>query len=88
MEEVKQPLTSEQDDSGLLTSKERLQKYHGNIGFLMKDLKKIQTNGLSWTLRLGDQRKHIAALKMPSQSSLATVKVTTNCWLVDPRDIP
>jgi hypothetical protein len=55
----------------------------------MKDLKKIQTNGLPWTLRLGDKRKHIVALKMPLQSSLATVKVTTNCcWLVDPRDIP
>jgi hypothetical protein len=67
MEEVKQPLISDEDEELSVSPKERLQEYHDILTFLLKDLKKIQTEGFPWTLDLGGQCKHNVILKMPLQ---------------------
>jgi hypothetical protein len=67
MEEVKEPIVSDEDEEISLTPKERLQEYHDILTFLLKDLKTIQIEGFPWTLDLGGQRKHNVILKMPLQ---------------------
>jgi hypothetical protein len=67
MEEVKQPLFSDEDEELSVSPKERLQEYHDILTFLLKDLKKIQAEGFPWTLDLGGQCKHNVILKMPLQ---------------------
>jgi hypothetical protein len=67
MEEVKQPLISDDDEELSVSPKERLQEYHDILTFLLKDLKKIQREGFPWTLDLGGECKHKVILKMPLQ---------------------
>jgi hypothetical protein len=67
MEEVKEPILSNEEDNVTLTAKDRLQEYHDILGFLLKDLKKIQDDGFPWTLDFGGERKHNVVLKMPLQ---------------------
>lgn len=67
MEEVKEPLLPNDDNAIGLTAKDRLQEYHDILGFLMKDLKKIQGEGLPWTLDFGDDVKHNVVLRTPLQ---------------------
>jgi hypothetical protein len=72
MKEVKQPLLSTDEEEVTLSPKDRLQEYHDIVAFVLKDLKKIQMNGLPWTLDpwtldFGQSNKHNVVLKMPLQ---------------------
>jgi len=66
IEDVKQPVANVVDDSAI-SPKDRLQEYHDILAFLMKDLKRIQDNGIPWELDLGGGRVHKVVLRMPLQ---------------------
>jgi hypothetical protein len=69
MEEVKETLVpaTDDDEEVTLSAKDRLQEYHDILSFLLKDLKKIQSDGFPWILDLGGERKHNVVLRMPLQ---------------------
>jgi len=67
MEDVKQPLYGPDNEPVAVTPKQRLQEYHDVLAFLMQDLKRIQENGIKWTLDFGDDGQHDVVLKVPLQ---------------------
>jgi hypothetical protein len=66
MEDVKEPLFNEEDTPSI-TAKDRLQEYHDILGFLMKDLKRVQEKGIKWTLDFGEDGCHEVVLRFPLQ---------------------
>jgi hypothetical protein len=67
MEDVKQTLHTGEGNCHAMTPKERLQEYHDILSFLMNDLKRIQENGIKWTLDFGEDGQHEVVLRLPLQ---------------------
>ena len=69
IEDVKQPprLRPVGEENAMLTSKDRLQEYHDILRFLMNDLKRVQDDGIPWTLDFGEEGKHDVVLRLPIQ---------------------